>query len=191
MIYLAAYGYSNGNLSKIYQGIDQNDKVCGRASDTSAGGVSYGNYPYLYFTYPLDTTKPLAMRVCVDSCPVWNGSSINQVNCPTPSECTYTYTYSPSGTISPTGVPTSSDKLGYDSTLLLSRVCIPNTSMFTSVFKAIASSFSSSVFQSDLNNFISDIQNVTIILFRIGNGCWLLLAALSLLPLFLCFCLDA
>lgn len=162
MVYLAAYGYSNGNLSNIYQGIDQNTKVCGSASYNSTGGVSYAAYPYLYFTYPLDVTSPLSKRVCVDACPSWDGTAVTQVNCPNQTECTYQFTYSSSGSlVLGSGTITNPSILGYDSTLLLSRVCIPNTSMLTSLFTTIANTFASSVFQSDLNNFISDIKNVT------------------------------
>ena len=176
MVYLAAYGYSNGNLSNIIQGIDQYTKVCGNSNYTSPGGTSYANYPYLYFTSPI-TTAALSYRVCVDACPSWNSATntIAQVNCPTASDCAYQFTYSSTGAAySGSGSPSANSIIGYDTTAMLGRVCIPNANMFTSLFAAVTSSFSSSLFQSQLNNFISDIKNVTSILFRTTSGCWLL-----------------
>ena len=47
MIYLAAYGYSYGNVSGVFRGIDKYGNVCGKGT--------LANYPYLYFSNPYAT----------------------------------------------------------------------------------------------------------------------------------------
>jgi len=179
MIYLAAYGYSNGNLSKVFRGVDKYGKVCGL--DTLA------NYPYLYFLNPNTTvlSNLLDNRICVSSCPYWDGSIVVPVSCTPSSDCSYTFTYKSDGTkaTGSTAVPTSSDVLGYDSSALLGRVCIPSSSMFVN-FNSSSSSFTS-MFSSHQSNFLSDIQN---------NYQWLLAASglallISFIFMFLLRCL--
>lgn len=46
---------------------------------------------------------------------------------------------------------------GYDSTLTIDRLCIPNPNMFTTLIDS--SSFASAITQGDLSNFIQDIKN--------------------------------
>jgi hypothetical protein len=161
MVYLAAYGYSQGNPDYVYRGIDQSGNVCGK--DT------YAAYPYLYFYNPVASlmTTSLDNRICVDSCPVWNGTAVKQVNCLTSTQCAYTFTYDSSGNKVTGGVaPTPTDVIGYDSTGILGRICMPSSSMFAAVFNvnttstsATSSSFTS-LFSSHQNNFMSDIKNV-------------------------------
>jgi hypothetical protein len=165
MVYLAAYGYAQGSPSTIFQGVDQNNNVCGNSAYT-ANGNNYANYPYLYFSNIL--VNGLSSRVCVNQCPYYNGATIQQVNCPTTSQCTYTVTYTTAGVNSST--PTSTDILGYPSYLLLNRVCIPSSTMFSTAFKSVTSLISSAFSSSDIVNFISDTQNVTANLFRTITG---------------------
>jgi hypothetical protein len=160
MVYMAAYGYDKGNPSNIFQGIDQNLKVCGNANYVSAGGVSYAKYPYLYFTNPLSVSTLTSMRACVDSCPFWSGSAVAQVNCPNQADCTFTVTYNSDGA-STTSSATSSDIIGYPSSAMLGRVCVPSSTMITVVFAQVQATLTSMLNSSDLTNFISDVQNVT------------------------------
>jgi hypothetical protein len=82
MVYLAAYGYAQGNPSGIFQGVDTDGNVCGNSAYTASGN-NYAGYPYLYFTNLVN--NGLTKRVCVNTCPSWSGSAITQVNCPTTS----------------------------------------------------------------------------------------------------------
>lgn len=173
MVYMAAYGYAQGNPNNIFQGIDQNLKVCGNGNYVSAGGVSYAKYPYLYFTNPLSLTTLTSMRACVDSCPTWSGSAVAQVNCPDPADCAFTATYNSSGSQA-TGSntpPASTDIIGYPSSAVIGRICVPSSTMFTIVFSQVQSAVSSLLNSSDLTNFVSDVQNVHLTLSRIGTGC--------------------
>jgi hypothetical protein len=155
MIYLAAYGYTNGNISGVFRGIDKYGKVCGK--DTLV------NYPYLYFANPYSTvlSDVLQNKICVSSCPYWNGSVVVPVSCSPAADCTYAYTYKSdgskaTGSVSP---PSGNDVLGYDSSLVADRVCIPSSTFFTSVSNSSSNSFTS-MFSSHQTNFLSDIQNV-------------------------------
>ena len=129
MIYLAAYGYSNGNVYNAFRGIDKYGNQCGLGTTAS--------YPYLYFVNPITPllANILDNRVCVSSCPYWNGSAVVQVSCMTSSDCTYTFTYDSSG-VKSTGTgttPSGSDLLGYDSSVVAGRVCIPSSSLFAKI----------------------------------------------------------
>lgn len=57
--------------------------------------------------------------------------------------------------------------MGYDSYLVVGRLCVPNSVMFTTAFATVSSTVSSAFTQGDLNNFITDIIN---------NWQWLLVA---------------
>lgn len=149
MIYLTAYGYSNGNPYKAFRGVDYSGIICG--SDGAAA-----NYPYLYLTNPINS---ISSRVCVDKCPSYSSGAVAQVNSNSAgAKITYTFTYDTSGTkLTGTGSPTSTDVLGYDTYLIIGRVCMPNSGMFTSLFTA--STTTSVLTQGDLSNFITDTQN--------------------------------
>lgn len=155
MIYLAAYGYSYGNVSGVFRGIDKYGNVCGKGT--------LANYPYLYFSNPYATvmTDVLQNKICVSSCPSWNGSAVVPVGCTPSADCTYTFTYKSDGTkATGTGTaPTSSDVLGYDSSVVADRVCIPSSSLFNILSSSTSSSITS-MFSSHQTNFLSDIQNV-------------------------------
>ena len=171
MVYLAAYGYSNGNPDYIYRGIDQYQNICGSGT--------YANYPYLYFYNPVSSllANTLDNRICVDSCPYWNGTAIKQVGCLTAAQCTYSFTYDSSG-VKASGsntVPSSTDKIGYDTTGILGRICMPSSTMFSVVLNTSSTASSSSftsLFSSHQNNFISDIKTVIRSLDRTFNGYW-------------------
>jgi len=167
MIYLTAFGYNTGYPTGIFRGVDSNGNLCGDSKDPI-----YVNYPYLYITKPLDSL-PLT-RQCVNQCPYYDGSAIvpaSGVACV--SGCTWGVTYDTQGNVK-TGTAGNTVITGYDSYLILDRVCIPNFNMFSTVFSSATSAMSGVLQQGDLANFISDIAFVLFILFRIGNISWLL-----------------
>lgn len=152
MIYLTAYGYSNGNPSKAFRGVDANGIVCGSWDGTGAAV----NFPYLYLTNPINS---ISSRICVDKCPSFSGGAVAQVSSNSAAaDVTYDFTYNSSGSqISGVGSPAAGDVLGYDTYLVIDRICMPNAAMFTSLFSA--STTSKVLTQGDLSNFITDTQN--------------------------------
>jgi len=157
MGYLAVYGYTKGNTYVIYRGIDQDGNVCGDLSNAATAA-----FPYLYLT---NIYIDVARRACVASCPVYTAStnSVSSISCGVSSQCntnTYTATYDSSGNLISGATPTAStDVMGYDTTLVLDRLCVPNSNMFTSVASAISTSVSNALQQGALADFINDIKN--------------------------------
>lgn len=112
MVAMAIYGYSAGNLDKIFRGTAEN-QVCGL--DATA------LYPYMYFYNPLpystagiDTTK----RVCVQTCPQFIGGVLTVPVCATApttgaASCNFDMTFAEDGT--PSDVPAPNDFIGYNS----------------------------------------------------------------------------
>lgn len=162
MIYLTYFAYYNGNPTGAFRGVDYLGNICGKTNATTA------NYPYLYFTNPY---SDISLRICVDSCPAYNSgsNSVTQVNSNSDAaHTTYTIQYTSSGTrTSGSAAPTSSDVLGYDSYVVVNRLCVPNANMFSTIFSSVSSTAAAAFTQGDLNNFITDIMN---------NWQWLLVA---------------
>ena len=163
MVYLGIYGFTNGDVHLIFRGVDEAGNICG---DTNTPTTAL--FPYLYWTQP-DTS--LQNRACVDACPTWDGSAVVQVTCAVASQCntnSYQVTFNDQGGVaSGTYTAGSGQIIGYDSYSVLSRACVPNPNMFTSVFSSISSSFSSALDQGALADFINDVKN---------NWYWLLAA---------------
>mgnify|MGYP000866639371 FL=1 len=157
MIYLTATGYANGNPNNIFRPIAYDLSTptlvtCGDPNGPAA------NYPYTYYSNPLDIyTK----RYCVQSCP--SLGTAQQVASPytiydsTGQTLTFTVFVNSTGSFS--SVPTSSDQIGYDSELVISRLCLPTTTVFNNAFSTVTSAFAS-IQQGDLGNFIVDLKNV-------------------------------
>lgn len=155
---MAVYGYSNGNPYNAFRGVDKGGNQCGLGATAA--------YPYLYLSNPI---KDISDRLCVDACPYYDGTTVfaaNYYNYGTPaSSGAFTYDikydnygneFSPGTNAAPT-TQTTGFKIGYDSTLVLSRLCVPNPNMFTNAVK-ISSSAAATVFsQGDISNFITDI----------------------------------
>ena len=60
MIYVTIHAYVQGDIDRIYRGIDGVGNICGQKdSDTE-------NMPYVYFYNPFDV---YLYRICVDECP--------------------------------------------------------------------------------------------------------------------------
>jgi hypothetical protein len=149
------------------------NNICGDPTNPTTA-----NYPYMYFYNPFDSTNN---RICVDFCPSYS-SNTNTVSVPNAandiSSTTYLNNwdaqYNSSGILFTGSASSSTDYIGYDSYSLLSRICIPTAATVSNGFASIKTSVSSALQQGDLGNFISDVKNVTAILFR--TGC------ISLLP---------
>ncbi len=117
MVYLASYGYTNGNTSKIFRATDSNANVCGLP-----GGVA-ANYPYAYFYNP--TTLDLSKRYCVQTCPSFVNGALSTLSCYGQANCAYSLTVLASGSYS-TSPSSTSQIIGYETSALIGRVCIPS-----------------------------------------------------------------
>lgn len=176
MIYLTYFAYYNGTPSNAFRGVDSSGNICGQGTNSA--------YPYLYFLNP---TNDISNRVCVNTCPYYISSPSSVYQATSSSSITWTFTYDSSGTkiSGGTATPAAADKVGYDTTLTVSRICVPTTAMFNNVFNSVTSSFSSVLSQGDLSNFITDTMN---------NWQWLLAAlgwgvVISFVFMFLLRCL--
>jgi hypothetical protein len=148
MVYMSAYGYTNGNLARVFRATDMNGIVCGEP-----GGVAE-NFPFAYFFNP--TSADLTNRYCVDVCPTFVSGTLTTINCYGVGSCIYALTITSTGTY--TVNPTSTGQIiGYDSSELIGRVCIPSSEAFAGVFTSYAESFSSSLSQSSMGSFITDL----------------------------------
>lgn len=158
MIYMAAYGYSVGNPYNAFRGVDKGANQCGLGATAA--------YPYLYL---INAIQDISQRNCVDACPYYDGTSVTPVNYydyTTPASSgpiTYDIEYdnygneiSPGSNLAPTAQgPTK--KIGYDTTLVLGRLCVPNPYMFTNTVKISGSAAATVFSQGDISNFITDI----------------------------------
>ena len=88
--------------------------------------------------------------------------------------CPYAVTIDSSGSYSANPASTSVI-IGYESTALIGRVCVPSSTVFAGAFLDYVNTFSTYLSQNGLSSFITDIENVRIFLDRIGNGFWQLL----------------
>ena len=173
MVYFSIYGYTNGNLSKPYRATDSNGIICGEP-----GGVAE-LFPYAYFFNP--TTLDLSNRYCVVTCPSFDSTNtLSTLNC-YGTTCTYALTIDSTGSysVNPT---TTSQIIGYDTSALIGRVCVPSSTVFAGAFSSYATTFSTYLSQNGLSSFITDIENVPLNRFRTGNGFWLLLDLPSSFP---------
>ena len=87
---------------------------------------------YLYNPIPYDVTADITRRVCVDECPsIDANNNLKQVNCigATGVSCTYTVTFTQDGTAVGTPTAAGTTFLGYQSTVQLGRVCVPETAV--------------------------------------------------------------
>lgn len=148
MIAMSSNAYSTGNLSKIFRATDSNGVACGDPSGVAA------NYPYAYFYNP--TSGDLSNRYCVTSCPYFSSGSLTTVTCYGQASCTYALTITSSGTYS-VNPSSTSQIIGYETSALIGRLCIPSTTVFSGVFSSYVSTFSSTLSSSDLASFTTDL----------------------------------
>ena len=152
MGYFSIYGYMNGNLSTPYRATDSNGNQCGLP-----GGAAEA-YPYAYFYNP--TTLDLSNRYCVQSCPSFSSGSLSTISCYNQSSCNYAVTIDSSGAYSVS--PTTTDIIGYDSSALIGRICVPSSTVFSNAFSSYVTTFSTYLSQNGLSSFITDLENVLI-----------------------------
>jgi hypothetical protein len=148
MIYISSYAYANGNLTKIFRATDSNGIACGDPTGPAA------NYPYAYFYNP--TTGDLTNRYCVTSCPYFSGGSLTTLSCYNQGSCTYALSITSSGTYSLN--PSSTTQIiGYETSAMINRICVPSTTVFAGVFSSYTSIFSSALSSNDLSSFATDL----------------------------------
>lgn len=139
MVYLTATGYANGNPNNIFRPLAHDYTTATLVTCGDPNGQA-ANYPYTYFSNPLDIYNK---RYCVQSCPSLGGA--NMVSSPhiiydsTGQTLTFTVFVNSTGSFSST--PTSSDQIGYDSELVINRICLPSTTVFNTAFSTITSTF--------------------------------------------------
>lgn len=97
------------------------------------------------------------------SCPSFNSNgTLSSLSCFTTSQlssCSYTITVKQDGSYNGS-TPSSTSVIGYDSTDVIGRVCIPSTTVLQNAFSSYATTISDGVRQAGLANFITDLQNV-------------------------------
>ncbi len=148
MGYMSIYGYTNGNLSKPFRATDMSGNVCG-----DPDGVAK-DYPYAYFFNP--TTGDLSNRYCVKECPYFSSGTLTTISCYGQASCTYAVTISSSGAYN-TNPSSTSDIIGYETSALISRICVPSSTVFTGVFSSYTTAFSTYLSQSGFSTFITDL----------------------------------
>lgn len=148
MVYMSSAAYSTGNLTKIFRATDSNGVACGDPS-----GVAK-DYPYSYFFNP--TSGDLSNRYCVKECPYFSNGAITTIDCYGQASCNYALTITTSGTY--TVNPSSTSQIiGYETSFVIDRICVPSSTVFSGVFSTYVSAFSSELSQGDMNSFITDL----------------------------------
>ena len=149
MGYMSIYGYTNGNLSRPYRATDSSGNACGEP-----GGAAE-LYPYAYFFNP--TTLDLSNRYCVKACPYFdNSGSLTTIECYGQGSCNYAVTVDSSGSYS-ANPSTTTEIIGYDTSTLISRVCVPSTTVFSGAFSSYVTTFSNALSSTGLSSFITDV----------------------------------
>ena len=72
MVWCTMYGVSNGKPDELLSPVDEDSKLC---------GVTYPDYPYLYYLVKIDSTTPTfsTHAMCLSSCPTEETSTFNCV----------------------------------------------------------------------------------------------------------------
>lgn len=147
----AIWSYASGSPYNAFRATDNENNVCG------ATGSSAQGYPYSYFYNPIS----LSNRVCVAGCPTLVNGVVSALQClPGGTPCSYTVVVNASGY--PNTTITSSDFIGYDSYVILGRVCLPSLVVLQNAFQSYSTSLGSALKSSYLSDFITDIQNVNL-----------------------------
>lgn len=159
MVYCTIHAYVNGDPSKIYRGVSDYQQICGEK-----GGLAQ-DYPYVYFYNPLFN---ISNRFCVKSCPVFNGTTLTNLDCylndtATLPNCNYTVWLDQNGSVNAAFSPYTSGLnqiMGYETTAALDRVCAPSSAALTNALKDVITNFTSSLQQGSFASFTSDVNNV-------------------------------
>jgi hypothetical protein len=155
MFYCGIYGYTNGNVNQIFRGSDGNPTPC----NTTA-------FPLMYFTAPFGINA-VRNRVCVSKCP---GAGATTLSCRTNSmtpDCNIdfsldSYTTSDSNWMNALPAnPEGNYLIGYNSTELVGRLCVPSAATFAKFTSTINGTFGSaaSLVASGASNYLSAAVN--------------------------------
>lgn len=150
MLVISSNAYANGNLSKIFRATDSSGNACGDPTGVAA------DYPYAYFYNP--TSGDLSNRYCVKQCPYFSGGALTTISCYGQASCTYALTITSSGAYSVSPSSTS-QIIGYETSAMASRLCVPSSTVFVGAFSSYVSIFSSTLSSSDLTSFTTDLTN--------------------------------
>lgn len=135
MVYCTIHAYTQGNPDKIFRGVAGDKTICGQVDGPAK------DYPYLYFYNPIYSTD---LRYCVKECPYYDGSTLTQTSIYnsasyTPDGTTYDFKIKQDGSWDTAGntAPTSAANLyiGYETSPVLDRVCIPSSAAFANALK--------------------------------------------------------
>lgn len=177
MCYATGVAYNTGNTTKIFRPISAVvGEICGQPGNSAEA------FPYIYFSNPMDLQT---RRFCVMSCPAGTDATFT-TTAAGGGTITFDVNIASSGTATPS-TWASGDDVAYFSSVAAGRVCVPSTETFNNAFYSYTSTFAS-LQQGDLANFILDVKNVTILLYRTGNGYWLLSVSQSLSHSSSCIC---
>ena len=154
MVYVTVHAYTSGNPDKIFRGIAAN-VVCGEP-----GGVAE-QFPYVYFYNPIFSTDS---RVCVATCPTFTSGTLNTVSCYAGHgvTCTYDVTFDSNGstTVSTSTLNSSSYFLGYETTPVMGRLCLPSSAVIANGLATVITSLTTALEGSSFGNLVSDVENV-------------------------------
>ena len=154
MVYISSAAYATGNLQSIFRATDSNGVPCGDPKGLAA------SFPYAYFYNP--TTADLSNRYCVKECPFFSSGALTTLSCYGQATCTYDLSVTSTGTYS-VNPSSTSQIIGFETTAVAGRVCIPSSTVFKGVFYAYISAFSTSLSQSSFSMFTTDLENVNFI----------------------------
>lgn len=106
-------------------------------------------------------------RYCLKKCPYFDSNNnIVLTECyyvsgtsSGPGCAAYTITVSSNGNIS--GTPGSSDYIGYESTSVIDRVCIPDIAVLNNGFKSVLTNITTTLQTGQFATMVQDVKNVT------------------------------
>ncbi len=95
-------------------------------------------------------------------CPNYDTGSLSNIDCYSAgnnlAKCSYDVVVDKNGSYNAT--PTQTNLIGYESSGLIGRVCVPTPTVFKTAFSSYTSTFSDKLRQAGVANFITDVQNV-------------------------------
>jgi hypothetical protein len=158
LAYCAFIAYTKGNPSDVFRATDKFGNICGQSATPTA------DYPYAYLYNP---TQQISNRVCVKVCPSFSSGILSTLSCYNMS-CNYQMIVYSNGSFNVTPSLVS-NVVGYETSTVLNRVCLPSPTALTNAFAAVSSTLSSKMSQGMIGSTITDIQtNYIYILIGVG-----------------------
>ena len=87
-------------------------------------------------------------------CPSYSSGSLSTLTCYGGTDCTYHIIVAEDGSVSSVS---GSDFIGYETSLLVDRVCMPSSAVIGDAFSSVVSSLSSSMKTGSFSSMTSDI----------------------------------